>query len=255
MSFESKIIIEHLTLKEKKANKVILDDISLSIPINCITALIGPSGSGKTSLLKCINRMIDLDASLSMEGKIYSQDLEVTAAYANTYDIRRKFSLVLTLPTPLPKSIYENIAIAAKLVGIKKRNEQEVVVERCLKEVALWDEIKDRLNESAYQLSGGQQQRLCIARALALNSEVIMFDESTSGLDPISTTEVEETVGLLKQNATIIWVTNNVKQAGRLSDYTAFLLMGKLIEFNRTSSVFIHPNNKQTEEYISGKFG
>lgn len=255
MAFEHKIEIENLFLIDKLTNQVILKDISLKIPLHAITALIGPARSGKTSLLRCLNRMVDLQDNLYFSGKIYSNHTEITSPSANLYEIRRKFSLVLALPTPLPKSIFENVAIAARMDGKKTKNQVKDLVMSCLEKVGLWNEVKDRINDSAFHLSGGQQQRLCIARALALNPEVILFDEATSGLDPISTGEIEETVIKLKEYTTIIWVTNNVKQASRISDYTGFLLMGELVEFNKTEKLFTNPDNAKTEAYISGKFG
>lgn len=246
------ISIKGLTVS---SGKVLLDSVSLEIQPNKITSIIGPAGSGKTTLLKCLNRMIDLENGLKVSGTISYDGLDVLSKGANVYDLRQRFTLVLALPVPLPKSIYENIACGARIMGISDRARLNEIVERCLREAALWDEVKDRLDDFAFKLSGGQQQRLCIARALALNPELIMFDESTSGLDPISTAKIEESVLNLKKKTTIIWVTNNVMQAARISDFTAFLLMGKLIEFAPTAALFTSPCDKRTNDYISGKFG
>lgn len=251
----TQIKIENLVLQDIRSKKNILNALCLEIPGNQVTALIGPSGSGKTSLLKCINRMIDLEVSLTMKGVITSNGRIISDPTIDIYEIRRKFAMVYALPIPLPKTIFENIALAARLAGVRGKDNIQQLVEKTLVDVGLWDEVKERLNEFAFKLSGGQQQRLCIARALALNPEVLMFDEATSGLDPISTGQIEETLSALKEKTTVIWVTNNVKQAARVSDYSAFLLMGELIEFNKTPCLFTSPQNKKTDDYISGKFG
>lgn len=255
MNSKTKLSINNLTVKNAKTNQLLLNNITLDIPEYQITAIIGPSGSGKTTLLKCINRMIDFEQDLTVQGSITCDGLEVLSSQNNVYEIRKKLAQIFDVPVPLPKTIYKNIATACSLRGITDKKMIHGQVEQSLKDAALWDEVKDRLDTFAFRLSGGQQQRLCIARTLALDAEVIMFDESTSGLDPISTSKIEDTVFLLKNKATILWVTNNVKQAARISDVTAFVLMGELIEWGPTEQLFTRPQYNKTEEYITGKFG
>jgi len=233
------------------SNQQIIKSLTIEIYNNEILGIIGPANSGKTTFLRTINRLNDTNDKFRMSGEILIDN-------KNIYDIdvtllRKRIGIIFALPVPLPISIYDNITYGPKLHGIRKGLDE--IVERSLKAAYLWDEVKDRLHESALMLSGGQQQRLCIARTLAVEPEVIMFDEPCSGLDPISTAKVEEAMVKLKQKYTLILVTNNVKQAARVSDRVAFFLMGELIEINSTEKIFTSPDDKRTEDYISGRFG
>jgi len=232
-----------------------LNKINLSVHKSAVTALIGPSGCGKTTLLRCFNRLHDLYPKNRYEGQILFQGQDILSAGTDLIDLRSRIGMVFQKPTPFPMSIFDNIAYGLKLKGIKKRADLSERVERALKHAALWDEAKDKLNESAYDLSGGQQQRLVIARALAVNPEVLLFDEPTSALDPISAAKIEELMEMLKKEITIIIVTHNMQQAARISDYTALMYLGELIEFGDTDTIFVNPQNKLTEEYITGRFG
>lgn len=232
-----------------------LKGISLSAYKNAVTALIGPSGCGKTTLLRCFNRMHDLYPKNKYEGEIIFQDRNILSSDIDLITLRSSIGMVFQKPTPFPMTIYDNIAYGLKLKGVKKRPELSERVERALKHAALWDEVKDKLNASAYDLSGGQQQRLVIARALAVEPEVLLFDEPTSALDPISTGKIEELLINLKKDVTIIIVTHNMQQAARISDWTGFLMLGELIEFGRTDKIFTAPSEKLTEDYITGRFG
>jgi len=232
-----------------------LNKINLSVHKSAVTALIGPSGCGKTTLLRCFNRLHDLYPKNRYEGQILFQGQDILSAGTDLIDLRSRIGMVFQKPTPFPMSIFDNIAYGLKLKGIKKRADLSERVERALKHAALWDEAKDKLNESAYDLSGGQQQRLVIARALAVNPEVLLFDEPTSALDPISSAKIEELMEMLKKEITIIIVTHNMQQAARISDYTALMYLGELIEFGYTDTIFVNPQNKLTEEYITGRFG
>ena len=232
-----------------------LNKINLSVHKSAVTALIGPSGCGKTTLLRCFNRLHDLYPKNRYEGQILFQGQDILSAGTDLIDLRSRIGMVFQKPTPFPMSIFDNIAYGLKLKGIKKRADLSERVERALKHAALWDEAKDKLNESAYDLSGGQQQRLVIARALAVNPEVLLFDEPTSALDPISSAKIEELMEMLKKEITIIIVTHNMQQAARISDYTALMYLGELIEFGDTDTIFVNPQNKLTEEYITGRFG
>jgi phosphate transport system ATP-binding protein len=232
----------------------VLKDITLQIYTNEIFTIIGPAGSGKTSFLYSLNRLNDLTAHFRLSGSILLDNIDI---YRN-YDVsllRKNVGIVFALPTPLPLSIFDNIAYGPRMHGIKNRGKLMEIVEKSLSEAYLWDEVKDRLNTPAFYLSGGQQQRLCIARNLAVNPEVLLFDEPTSGLDPISTAKVEEAMELLKKKYTIILVTNNVAQAARVGDRTAFFLMGEMVELDQTGIIFTKPTKKQTEDYVTGKFG
>ena len=235
--------------------KQALFDINLQIPKNRVTAFIGPSGCGKSTLLRCFNRMNDLIDSVNTDGKIEIDGQDIHRREQNITELRRQVGMVFQKPNPFPKSIFENVAYGLRLQGINKRRLLDEVVERSLKQAALWDEVKDRLDENAFGLSGGQQQRLVIARAVAVEPDVLLLDEPASALDPISTLKIEELVHELKQRYTIVIVTHNMQQAARVSDYTAFLYMGKLIEFGATRSLFTVPQQKQTEDYITGRFG
>lgn len=238
-------------------NQVILNNINISIYDKMVLGIIGPARSGKTSFLKSINRLIDLISGFNFKGEIYLNDLQI-CSLNDPLDIvllRRKVGIVFDKPIVLPFSIYENIAYGLKIIGNKTKSEIDSLVEISLRKAYLWDEVKDRLHTNANDLSGGQKQRLCIARALAMEPEVIMFDEPTSALDPISTAKIEETILELKKQYCIILVTNNVKQAARTSDMTAFFLSGDLIEYDKTSKIFTNPKDIRTENYITGKFG
>lgn len=232
-----------------------LKDINLSVEANTITAFIGPSGSGKSTFLRCLNRMNDLIENVRYEGEIFVDKQNILKPNYNVVALRKKVGMVFQKPNPFPKSIYENIVYTPKLYGMKDKTELDALVEQTLKAVALWDEVKDKLHQSALALSGGQQQRLCIARTIAMNSEVILMDEPTSALDPISTAKIEELIAALKKEYTIVIVTHSMQQAARISDKTAFFLSGELVEYDDTSNIFSRPRDRRTEDYITGKFG
>ncbi|THB73029.1 MAG: phosphate ABC transporter ATP-binding protein [Gammaproteobacteria bacterium] len=232
-----------------------LNDIDIQIPEKKVTAFIGPSGCGKSTLLRCFNRMNDLIDDVTIKGdiKLYGQDI-----YERNVDVaalRRKVGMVFQKPNPFPKTIYENVAYGLRIQGIKSKRVIDEIVEKSLKGAALWDEVKDRLNQSALGLSGGQQQRLVIARAIAIQPSVLLLDEPASALDPISTLKIEELINDLKNEFTIVIVTHNMQQAARVSDYTAFMYMGDIIEFTDTKTIFTTPKNQQTEDYITGRYG
>jgi len=234
-----------------------LKDINLKIYERHITAVIGPSGCGKTTLLRSFNRMHDLYPGNRYEGEIilYPDEINIVGKDIDPIVIRMRIGMVFQKPNPFPKSIYENVAYGLRLKGIKKKSVLDEKVEEALRAAALWEEVRDRLKDNAYSLSGGQQQRLCIARAIAPEPEVLLFDEPTSALDPISTSKIEELVVELKKRLTIVIVTHNMQQAARVSDYTAFMYMGKLVEFGPTEKIFTKPDQKLTEDYITGRFG
>ncbi len=232
-----------------------LSNINMEIYENKITALIGPSGCGKSTFLRTLNRMNDLINGVRIEGQIHFDGENI---YGKDYDLislRKKVGMVFQKPNPFPKSIYENIVYGPKIHGEKNRERLDEIVERTLREVALWEEVKDRLHRSATGLSGGQQQRLCIARCLAVEPEVILMDEPTSALDPVATAKIEELLNTLSDKYTIVIVTHNMQQAGRVSDFTSFFLSGKVVESDRTETIFSNPSNKKTEDYITGRFG
>jgi len=234
----------------------VLHDISLSIPARAVTAFIGPSGCGKTTLLRCLNRMNDLiDGARITQGSIQIEGVDINAPDLDVVDLRRRVGMVFQKSNPFPKSIYDNIAYGLRIAGVSKRSLIDEAVEKSLRSAALWDEVKDRLHVSGYGLSGGQQQRLCIARALAVEPEIVLMDEPCSALDPIATAKVEELIRQLKEQYTIVIVTHNMQQAGRCSDLTAFFYLGRLIEYDRTAKIFSNPSQRQTEEYITGRFG
>ncbi len=233
----------------------ILKNISFKIPEKRVTALIGPSGCGKTTLLRCFNRMHDLYPGNRYEGKILLDGENILEPDYDLIKLRIRVGMVFQKPTAFPMSIFDNVAYGLRLQGIKNKKELEDRVEKALKDAALWEEVKDKLNKPASALSGGQQQRLCIARAIAVEPEVLLFDEPTSALDPISTAKIEELVVSFKNKLTVLIVTHNMQQAARVSDYTAFMYLGELIEFNRTEEMFIKPKEKLTEDYITGRFG
>ncbi|MEM7482532.1 MAG: phosphate ABC transporter ATP-binding protein PstB [Acidobacteriota bacterium] len=235
--------------------KQALRDISLDIPEKQITAFIGPSGCGKSTLLRCLNRLNDLVDIARIEGEVLFEGENLYAEDIDVYLLRKRIGMVFQKSNPFPKSIWENVAYGCKLQGITKKNDLDNIVEKSLRGAALWDEVKDRLDDSALGLSGGQQQRLCIARAIAVEPEVILLDEPCSALDPIATAKVEELMQELKDEYTQVIVTHNMQQASRVSDYTAFLYLGDLIEYGETDKLFVKPIKKQTEDYITGRFG
>ncbi len=232
-----------------------LHDVSMNIPEKSITALIGPSGCGKSTFLKTLNRMNDLIPSVKITGEICYRGKNIFSPDVNVNELRRDIGMVFQKPNPFPMSIYDNIAYGPRVHGIRNKAKLDEIVERSLKDAAIWDEVKDRLKKSALGLSGGQQQRLCIARALAVEPDVLLMDEPTSALDPISTTKVEELAMMLKNRYTIIIVTHNMQQAVRISDRTAFFYLGELIEYGDTEQMFNTPQDKRTEDYITGRFG
>src|SRR3989338_1949087 len=235
--------------------KQVLKNVSLIIPEKSVTSLMGPSGCGKSTLIRCFNRMNDLVKSFKIEGKISYNGTDLYSKEVDVTELRREIGMVFQKPNPFPKSIYENIAYGLKIHGFNSHSYLDGIVEESLKKAALWEEVKDRLQDSAFSLSGGQQQRLCIARALAVKPQVILFDEPCSALDPIATAKIEELITELKNNYTIAIVTHNTAQAARVSDYTAFLYLGELIEVGSTEKMFTVPQDKRTEQYLTGKFG
>lgn len=235
--------------------KQALFDINLEIPENKVTALIGPSGCGKSTYLRTLNRMNDLIDGARVEGKVLIDGINIYQNGIDVVALRKKVGMIFQKSNPFPKSIYDNVAYGPKIQGIKEKQVLDEIVETSLRRAALWDEVKDELKKSALALSGGQQQRLCIARALAVNPEILLMDEPASALDPISTIKIEDLIFELKQNYTIVIVTHNMQQAARVSDYTAFFYMGQLIEFDDTRIIFTAPKKKQTEDYITGRFG
>ena len=247
----TKISIQDLSIRF--GNVTALKNLNLDIYSNEIFTIIGPANSGKSSLLQSLNRLNDINATYRKSGKIVLDGKDIDDL--DVESLRKRVSIVFALPFPLPLSIYDNIAYGPRMHGIKNKTKLTEIVESGLREAYLWDEVKDRLHTPAMNLSGGQQQRLCIARILAVEPEVIMFDEPTSGLDPISTARVEETMQVLKERYTIILVTNNVAQAARVGDRTAFILMGELVELDETKRLFTSPTDKRTDDYITGKFG
>ncbi len=232
-----------------------LKNIDLAIKENEVTAIIGPSGCGKSTYIKTLNRMVELVPSVKTSGQIIYRDRNIFDSDYNVEELRTRVGMVFQKPNPFPKSIFDNIAYGPRIHGIKNKKTLDEIVEKSLRGAAIWDEVKDRLHENAYGLSGGQQQRICIARALAIEPDVILMDEPTSALDPISTLKVEELVQELKENYSIIIVTHNMQQAARISDKTAFFLNGEVIEFDQTDTIFSTPSDKRTEDYISGRFG
>ncbi|MDI9491159.1 MAG: phosphate ABC transporter ATP-binding protein [Clostridiaceae bacterium] len=232
-----------------------LKNINIKIPLNKVTAFIGPSGCGKSTLLRCFNRMNDLIESARIEGEIYHHDTEIHGKEVDVVQLRTVVGMVFQQPNPFPMSVYDNVAYGLRCQGVKDRRILDEVVETSLKQAALWDEVKDHLNRNATKLSGGQQQRLCIARAISLTPEVILMDEPTSALDPIATSKIEDLIIELKKSYTIIIVTHSMSQAARISDMTAFFLLGEMIEYDDTDIIFHNPADQRTEDYISGKFG
>jgi phosphate transport system ATP-binding protein len=234
----------------------VLHDVSLDIPPQAVTAFIGPSGCGKTTLLRCINRMNDLVENARItRGSIHLGGIDINAPEVDVVDLRRRVGMVFQKSNPFPKSIYENISYGLRIAGVNKRSQIDEAVEKSLRGAALWDEVKDRLDTNALGLSGGQQQRLCIARALAVEPDVVLMDEPCSALDPIATAKIEELIRELKTQYTIVIVTHNMQQAGRVSDYTGFFYLGRLVEFGPTTKIFTNPTERRTEDYITGRFG
>jgi len=234
-----------------------LKNVSLTIPLNMVTAIIGPSGCGKSTLLRCFNRMHDLYPHNRYAGELllYPDNLNIISSDVDPIEVRMRISMVFQKPNPFPKSIFENVAYGLRLRGLRNRGELAARVEEALRRAALWDEVKDRLHDTANMLSGGQQQRLCIARSLASSPELLLFDEPTSALDPIATSHIEQLIHELRNHVTIVIVTHSMQQAARVSDYTAFMYLGELIEIDRTDHIFHTPSNRLTEQYISGRFG
>lgn len=234
-----------------------LKNVNMPIELHKVTALIGPSGCGKTTFLRCFNRMHDLYPHNRYEGEIvlYPENINIISSAIDPIEVRMRISMVFQKPNPFPKSLYENVAYGLRVRGVNKKQILDEKVEQSLKNAALWNEVKDRLNNSAFDLSGGQQQRLCIARALATDPEILLFDEPTSALDPISTGKIEELIVQLKSKVTILIVTHNMQQAARISDWTGFMMLGELIEFDKTDKIFTAPSEKLTEDYITGRFG
>jgi phosphate transport system ATP-binding protein len=248
-----KIVIKNLNLFY--GNKQVLKNINMNFPSNKITSIIGPSGCGKSSLLRCLNRLNDLIPEAKVSGQVLLDGKDIYSDNANVIEVRQKIGMVFQQPNPFPKSIYENVAYGLRINGIRDKKKISEIVEKSLKDSALWEEVKDCLHASAMELSGGQQQRLCIARALAVEPEVILMDEPCSALDPAAAFKIEELMVELKKRYTIILVTHNMQQAARISDFAAFLYLGEIIEFGETKELFTRPKEKLTENYISGRFG
>jgi len=237
------------------SGKMALNNISIKIPEKKVTAFIGPSGCGKSTFLRSLNRMNDLIDGVKIEGNIIIDNINIYDKNIDVVNLRKKVGMVFQKSNPFAKSIYENVAYGPKINGIKDKNQLDEIVENALKNAAIWEEVKDRLGNSAMGLSGGQQQRLCIARTLAVNPEIVLMDEPASALDPLSTSKIEDLIVQLKENYTIVIVTHNMQQAARISDNTAFFYLGELIEYDKTKKIFTNPDKKQTEDYITGRFG
>ena len=250
-----KTIIESRALNLYYGDNHALKDISIQIPANKITALIGPSGCGKSTFLKTLNRMNDLVPGVRIDGEVFYNGENIYGKNVDVTRLRKQIGMVFQKANPFPMSIYDNIAYGPRTHGVHGKAKLDDIVERSLRDAAIWDEVKDRLNKSALGLSGGQQQRLCIARALAVEPDILLMDESTSALDPISTSKIEELAMELKNRYTVVMVTHNMQQAVRVSDETAFFLLGELVEFGDTERLFSHPQDKRTEDYITGRFG
>jgi phosphate transport system ATP-binding protein len=250
---EGKIKSRNLTLHY--GNKMALNNVTMDIHAKQVTALIGPSGCGKSTFLRTLNRMNDLIPNVKITGEVLVDGYNIYNNKVDVVNLRKKIGMVFQKSNPFAKSIFENIAYGPKINGVKDKKKLKEIVEFSLNRAAIWDEVKDRLNDSALGLSGGQQQRLCIARTLAINPEIILMDEPASALDPISTSKIEELIFQLKNDYTIVIVTHNMQQAARVSDNTAFFFMGEIIEFNKTKKIFTNPEKKRTEEYITGRFG
>ena len=236
-------------------DKLALKNINLIAPKNKVTALIGPSGCGKSTFIRTLNRMNDVIPGIRVEGEVFLDGENIYSPEVDVVELRKRVGMVFQKPNPFPKSIFDNIAYGLRINGMKSKRNIEEIVEKSLNEAALWDEVKNRLGENAFALSGGQQQRLCIARSLAVEPDVILFDEPCSAIDPIATAKIEDLIQILKKNYTVLIVTHNMQQAARVSDFTAFLMLGELIEYGETGKIFTNPENKLTEDYITGRFG
>jgi phosphate transport system ATP-binding protein len=252
---ESKEKIEVRNLNFYYGDKLALKNINIICQANRVTAIIGPSGCGKSTFIRTLNRMNDVIPGVRIEGEVLLDSKNIYLPKVDEVEIRRRIGMVFQKPNPFPKSIFDNVAYGLRVNGHKNRRKIEEIVEKSLINAALWDEVKDRLKENAFALSGGQQQRLCIARSLAVEPEVILFDEPCSAIDPIATAKIEDLIQKLKLNYTVVIVTHNMQQAARVSDYTAFMMLGELIEFDNTDKIFTNPSNKLTEDYITGRFG
>jgi len=248
-------LIEVKDLSLHYGNSQALKNISLNMGEKVVTAFIGPSGCGKSTLLRCFNRMNDLINGVRISGSIRIAGEDVNSPDVDVIELRKRVGMVFQKSNPFPKSVYENVAYGLRLQGITRKSELDGIVEQSLRQAALWDEVKDRLHSSGLSLSGGQQQRICIARAIAIKPDVILMDEPASALDPLATAKIEDLILTLKQNYTIVIVTHNMQQAARISDYTAFFYLGQLVEYGATSKIFTNPSNKQTEDYVTGRFG
>jgi phosphate transport system ATP-binding protein len=252
---ENNVKIQARKLNFYYGNKLALKDINLVASGNKVTALIGPSGCGKSTFIRTLNRMNDVIPNARVEGEVIIDGASIYSPRVDVVELRRRVGMVFQKPNPFPKSIFDNIAYGLRINEIKNKRKIEQIVEKSLKEAALWEEVKDRLRDNAFSLSGGQQQRLCIARSLAVEPEIILFDEPCSAIDPIATAKIEDLIQKLKENYTVVIVTHNMQQAARVSDYTAFLMLGELIEYGETPQIFTNPKNKLTEDYITGRFG
>jgi len=252
---EKDVLIKVSNLDLHYGDNHVLKDIHLEIGRNNVTALIGPSGCGKSSFLRCINRMNDFIHGAKVTGERIIEDMDIYSRSTDVISLRRDVGMVFQNTNPFPMSIYDNVAYGPRSHGMKDRTKLDEIVENSIKGAALWDEVKDKLNSSGLGLSGGQQQRLCIARAIATNPAVVLMDEPTSALDPLATAKIEELIRQLKENYTVVIVTHNMQQAARISDYTAFFLLGDLVEYGQTSKIFTSPKDKRTEDYITGRFG
>ena len=255
LSFASPVRMEARKLRFFYGSNQALHDISIQVPEKAVTAFIGPSGCGKSTFLRCLNRMNDIIPETRVEGDVLLDGKDIYGSGVDIVDLRRRVGMVFQKSNPFPKSIFDNVAYGLKINGLCSRAEMPERVEKALRDAALWDEVKDRLQTSALGLSGGQQQRLCIARALAVEPEVVLMDEPASALDPIATQKIEELIYELKRDYTILIVTHNMQQAARVSEYTAFFMLGRLVEHDRTDKIFTNPGQKITEDYITGRFG
>lgn len=255
MENENRVKISVKNLNLYYGDNHALKDVSMDIHENAITAFIGPSGCGKSTFLKTLNRMNDMVDNVRIEGKVSLDGEDIYGGNVDTTILRKRVGMVFQQPNPFPMSIYDNIAYGPRVHGIKNKLQLDQIVEESLKSAAIFDEVKDRLKKSALGLSGGQQQRICIARSLAVSPEILLMDEPTSALDPISTSKIEDLMEKLKKKYTVVVVTHNMQQAVRVSDYTAFFLVGEMVEYNKTKTIFSYPQDKRTEDYITGRFG